>query len=121
MQHFYVRHRILILGRGRRRFSRKIRRDINDACVIEIRNNDQYCLFYALELMRIHVSKAMNPKTFFDYKSNFQRQRSDVIQMMRKAKIPLHLPEYIIEEWGPVVQAYYDETYGPGERTFLIS
>ena len=37
-------------GRGKRRFIHKIRRNINDASVIQINNDDQYCLFYALKL-----------------------------------------------------------------------
>ena len=37
-------------GRGKRRFIHKIRRNINDASIIQINNDDQYCLFYALKL-----------------------------------------------------------------------
>lgn len=67
------------IGRGRRRFAQKIRRDIKEACIIEIRNNDQYCLFYALELMRIHISKEMTHQSFLRYKQNI-----DNAQMLYK-------------------------------------
>ena len=103
------------VGRGRKNYVQKITRNIEDACILQIKNTDRYCLFYALELMRIHVSKEMPHTTFSRYKSNFERQRSAVIQMMRNAKIPRNLPDYVLEEWGPVVQQYYDDTYGPGK------
>ena len=32
------------------------KRRINDACLIKTDNKDRYCLFYALEIMRIHSS-----------------------------------------------------------------
>ena len=81
---------------------------------MEIKNEDQYCLFYALELMRIYVSKELRHQRFSEYKRDIKRQEANVKQMMRKAKIPRRLPEYTLEEWGPVVQAYYDMEYGSG-------
>ena len=39
---------------------------------------------------------------------------------MRKANIPMDLPEYTIEEWGPVVQAYYDQVYGVGKFKIFV-
>ena len=101
-------------GRGRKRFANIINRNVDDACIMEIKNEDQYCLFYALELMRIYVSKEMRHQRFSEYRRNIQKQEANVKQMMRKAKIPRRLPEYTLEEWGPVVQAYYDEEYGAG-------
>ena len=102
------------VGRGRKNYVQKIVSNIEDACILQIKNTDRYCLFYALELMRIHVSNEMTRQRFFEYKTNFERQRTAVTQMMRNAKIPRNLPDYILEEWGPVVQQYYDDTYGPG-------
>ena len=101
-------------GKGRKRFANIINRNVDDACIMEIKNEDQYCLFYALELMRIYTTKEMPRQTFSRYKHNFKRQETNVKQMMRKAKIPLRLLEYTLEEWGPVVQAYYDMEYGSG-------
>ena len=101
-------------GAGRKRFASVINRNINDACIMQIKNDDQYCLFYALELMRIYISKQMPQQTFSRYKHDFKRQEENVTQMMRRARIPRRLPEYTLEEWGPVVQAFYDEEYGPG-------
>lgn len=102
-------------GKGRKRFTNIINRNVDDACIMEIRNEDQYCLFYALELMRIYVSKEMPRQCFSEYHRNIKRQEVNVKQMMRRAKIPRRLPEYTLEEWGPVVQAFYDEQYGTGK------
>ena len=101
-------------GKGRKRFANIINRNVDDACIMEIKNEDQYCLFYALELMRIYVSKELRHQRFSEYKRDIKRQEANVKQMMRKAKIPRRLPEYTLEEWGPVVQAYYDMEYGSG-------
>ena len=101
-------------GMGRKRFANIINRNVDDACIMEIKNEDQYCLFYALELMRIYTSRVMTRMEFSRYKSNIQKQEGNVKQMMWKAKIPRRLPEYTLEEWGPVVQAYYDMEYGSG-------
>ena len=101
-------------GKGRKRFANIINRNVDDACIMKIQNDDQYCLFYALELMRIYVSKEMTQPTFSRYKNDFKRQEVNVKQMMRRARIPLRLPEYTLEQWGPVVQDYYDKEYGTG-------
>ena len=39
---------------------------------------------------------------------------------MRRANIPRDLPEYTIEEWGPAVQAYYDQEYGVGKYKIFV-
>lgn len=101
-------------GSGRRKFKQVIHRSMNDASIIRVDNNDPFCLFYALELMRIHVSKEMPHQRFSEYRKNHNKQQHAVRKMMRKAKIPRDLPEYTIEEWGPVVQAFYDSEYGAG-------
>ena len=108
------------IGRGKRRFIHKIRRNVNNASVIEIHNDDQYCLFYAIELMRIYTSKEMPHQQFSEYKRNFKRQEAIIKQIMRKAKIPRDLPEYSIEEWGPHVQAFYDREYGAGKYKIFV-
>ena len=110
----------MIAGRGRRKFTQTINRKINDACIIKVDNNDQYCLFYALELMRLHVSKQLTDPSFRRYRQNFRRQQAAVKEMMAKARIPRNLPEYRVEEWGPIVQAYYDEEYGVGKFKIFV-
>ena len=107
-------------GSGRKRFANIINRNVDDACIMEIKNEDQYCLFYALELMRIYVSKEMPQQSFSRYKRDFKRQEANVKQMMRRAKIPRKLPEYTLEEWGPMVQAFYDEQYGNGIKFYFM-
>ena len=39
---------------------------------------------------------------------------------MRRARIPQDLPEYTVEEWGPVVQTYYDQEYGIGKYKIFV-
>ena len=70
---------------------------------MEIRNEDQYCLFYALELMRIYTSRVMTRMEFSLYKNNIQKQEANVKQMMRRARIPRRLPKYTLEDYGPMV------------------
>ena len=57
------------VGRGRKNYVQNIVRNIEDACILQIKNTDRYCLFYALELMRIHVSNEMTRQRFFEYKT----------------------------------------------------
>ena len=64
--------------------------------------------------MRIHSSKELTSQRFSEYRRNFKKQEANVKQMMHRAKIPRRLPEYTLEEWSPVVQAFYDEQYGTG-------
>ena len=63
------------VGHGKRRFIHRIHRNVYNTSIIEIQNEDQYCLFYALELMRIHVSKEMTTQRFSEYRRNFKRQQ----------------------------------------------
>ena len=102
-------------GKGRKRFANIINRNVDDACIMEIKNEDQYCLFYALELMRIYISKEKKTQRFSEYRKNVQRQGADVKEMICKAGIPRNLSEYTLEEWGLVVQDYYNRAYGEGE------
>lgn len=103
------------IGKGMRKFIFSMKQNINDACILQIQNEDQYCLFYALELMRIYISKEKKTQRFSEYRKNVQRQGADVKEMMCKAGIPRNLSEYTLEEWGPVVQDYYNRAYGGGE------
>ena len=78
----------------------------------------QYCLFYALELMRIYESKEMPRQRFLEYRHNFKRQQCVIKQIMRRANIPnipLDLPEYSIEDWSSDVLAYNDQEYETGK------
>ena len=76
------------IGKGKRKFIFSMKRNITDACIMQIQNEDQYCLFYALELMRIYISKEKKTQRFSEYRKNVQRQGADVKEMMCKAGIP---------------------------------
>lgn len=87
--------------------------------VIWVENQDNFCLFRALEMMRI---KSMaSRQSFFNYKNNQARQYADVIRLMRHLRIPLNRESYSIHDYGQKIQQYYDQRYGlNGQRTFKI-
>ena len=98
-----------------------MKRNINDACIIQIQNDNQYCLFYALVVMRKYISKEMTHQRFSEYRRNIQRQGTDVKKMMRKTGIPRDRSEYTLKEWAPIVQDYYNREYGDGEFYYFLN
>ena len=110
-----------IIGSGKRgpRIN-LIKRKIDDACIMKIDNDDRYCLFFALEIMRIYSSKELTQRQFSRYKNNKEMRRRDVHKLLSKANIPKNLPHYDAIEFCPIVQQYYDETYGFGKFKIFI-
>ena len=104
-----------IIGSGSLKNSKKLvyTKKINKAFIINADNTDRYCLFYALEIMRIYSSKEMTPMQFSRYKRNNGKRRQDVMMFLSKANIPTDLMSYDATIWCPVVQKYYDRVYGP--------
>ena len=64
-----------------------LNRKIEDSCLIKINNRDKYCLFYALEIMRIHSSKEMTRRQFHTFKNNMNRQSQGVMRLLKKTNI----------------------------------
>ena len=88
-------------------------KNINEAFLIKTDNKDRYCLFYALEIMRIYASNELTALQFFRYKNNTEKRRIDVMKLLKNANIPTNLASYDATKWCPIVQTYYDHAYGP--------
>ena len=84
--------------------------DPNALLKVGYRNN-AFCLFYAIELIRVfHVGdKALNR----EFQRDKELQYWTVVEMMRRAQIPTDLPAYDAVKYLPMVQADYDRCY-PG-------
>ena len=107
-----------ISGRG---FKTEIfKRRINDACLIKIDNKDRYCLFYALEIMRIYSSGELTWMQFSRYKQNDLRRKENVLKLLTRTNIPTNLSSYDAKKWCPIVQEYYNQTYGEGKFKIFI-
>ena len=102
-----------IIGSGNRTPRIKlIKRKIDEACIIKIDNDDRYCLFFALEMMRTYSSRELTRKQFSRYKMNKEMRRRDVLKLLNKTNIPKNLPHYDANELCLIVQQYYNEKYG---------
>jgi hypothetical protein len=87
--------------------------------VIWINNDDKYCLFRALEMLRKKTTSTK--ETFYQYKITPVRQYNDVQRLMKCLRIPLNKESYSINDYGEKIQQYYDRRYGQnGKRTFKI-
>ena len=102
------------VGAGRRRRFRPVRFTINRQGLHEIRNadTDSYCLFRAIELLRV---KARSTKhSFSRYLRNEMRQSEDVNKLLRVLDVEDCPDGYEIEIYGPKIQEYYNRLY-PGQ------
>ena len=110
-----------IIGNGPIR-TNFLNRKIDDNCLIKINNRDKYCLFYALEIMRIHSSKEMTRHQFYTFKNNMNRQSQGVMRLLKKTNIARDAGSYDAKKCCPIIQKYYDEIYGPGKfKIFIFS
>lgn len=97
-------------GAGGRRKTGKFEANINMDAIIKLENEDNYCLFRALELAR--NKKMMNDDQFRRYLKNENRQQRDIERLLFRAGIPFNLEAYDIKECGDKIQQDYDEQYG---------
>jgi len=98
-------------GRKRRRF-RPVQITINRRGLHEINNKDSYCLFRAIELLRVKARESKH--TFSRYLRNARRQTDGVKTIMRALNVD-NCPEgYEIETYGPLIQQHYNRLY-PGQ------
>lgn len=109
-----------IEGSGKKHSHTINKRIISEESLIKIDNKDRYCLFYALEMMRIFASGELNKWQFWDYKRKTNKQKENVAKLMRNANIPKNLLSYDANQWCPVVQTYYDQLYGHGKYKIFI-
>lgn len=72
-------------------------------------NNDGYCLFRAIELLRRH--EEMTRQRFHEYYQNDLQQTNDVIHLMEELNIPLNQDGYDVETYAPIIQEYYNTKF----------
>lgn len=105
--------------------------------LIQVRNVDKYCMFYALELARkFHDREEIkrfnagepiysNPKElkarrpFVNYQMNFNRQKENILQMLKEAGIPDNRSSYGVED-AMKVQECYDRKYPDTYRIVIM-
>lgn len=83
-------------GKGRRR-TRMFLPNTNPNSLIPISNDDNLCLFRAMDILR--ARKMMSPSAFSRYLLDDARQRRDVIKIMHELQIP-EMESYNIEQYG---------------------
>lgn len=84
-------------GSGRRRLQANVE-GINPNALIHLENNDSFCLFHAINILR--AKDQLHRSTFRNYLKNKARQQNDVILMMNNCGIPTDRDLYSIEEFG---------------------
>lgn len=96
----------------------KFRHNINLDSIMEIDNNDNYCLFRSFEILRNKAT--MSRQNFAKYKRNEERQSIDVRNLMIESGIPRNLKTYSIEEWGEKIWEYYQRKHPNLFRLFAF-
>ena len=94
------------LGRGRNKKNRQILFNIDINSLYEIRNEDNYCLFRALELLR--ARQRLSNLNFFNYRNDLIKQIDDVENLLLECEIEKDLDAYDIETYGDAIQTYYN-------------
>lgn len=79
--------------------------------VYTIDNDDSYCLFRAIELLRIKT--IMCSRRFSEYLYNRRAQTDDVLRLLQELNIPLNEDGYDVETYAPILQEYYTTKF-PG-------
>lgn len=113
-----------------------ITQNVKETSLIKIRNTDKFCLFYALEMSRLHATlgqeEGMNKMTFsrllrrgLEPERNRGPRRQGLSMydygkiLMDAAGISRNLPFYSVEEHVPIVQRYYNMRY-PGKYRIVV-
>ena len=93
------------MGRGKKK-NRQILFNVDLDSLYEIQNEDNYCLFRALELLR--ARQRLSHFTFFDYRNDPVKQYDDVENLLLECEIEADLDAYDIETYGNAIQTYYN-------------
>lgn len=92
--------------------------------------NNNYCLFNAIEVARIHESFMkgnkkhglhgnFNKKNFYKLVTSPQALQKRIEQIMKEIGAPLDQESYSLHDYGPKLQEYYDKKYGVGTYRIL--
>jgi hypothetical protein len=92
--------------------------NINVNALIEINNNDNYCLFRAAEMAR--AKKSLNDQDFRNYKKSEPKQLADLMLMLQHIEIDENMTSYAIEDYGPQMQQYYDQYWPATYKIFAF-
>ncbi|KAF7627112.1 hypothetical protein Mgra_00009622 [Meloidogyne graminicola] len=94
---------------------------INENRLIKINNQNNLCLFYALEVTRKYATKELGNRLKFSRYLNYkQRQMEDVFSLLKAAKIPSDLPEYDAIEFVPIVVDFWNNQYKDSGFKFKV-
>ena len=106
------------LGSGRK-IPRHIQFNVDINALIKINNDDAYCLFRSLEMLRAKFQ--LSKWQFSRYKKDEGQQIDDVETLLKECGIKEDLNAYDIETYGDIIQQYYDRLH-PGEfKIFCFS
>lgn len=79
---------------------------IDKNAVFDIKNNDNYCLFYVIEIVQNFYM--LDSKFFYKLKNNQTRLKNYVIDLIEKTSIDKNLDNYNVEIPLPMVQKYFN-------------
>ena len=106
-------------GTGRKRKTMQFRHNISlDALIVLQNEDDRYCLFRSLEMLRKHA--ILDPKRFYKYKNSQTAQKKDIKALMAFCGIPPRSKSYSIEDWGEKIAEYYQHLYPDKFRIFAF-
>jgi len=112
-----IKSALKLPGKGRKKIKMIIKHSEARAGIKEVNNyDDNWCLFHACEISRMRAMAADDHnaiKRLHKYRSDADRQRRNVLQLLRKTKIPEDLPVYDADKYLPVIHAYYEQIYSP--------
>jgi hypothetical protein len=101
-------------GRGKayteRLKKREFEHQFDDNAYLKLYDQDNLCLFRALEALR--RKQTMAARTFYNYVRNEQNQNADIEALLKWTNIK-NADSYDITEVGALIQAYYDHLH-PG-------
>nr|CAD2196012.1 unnamed protein product [Meloidogyne enterolobii]CAD2200517.1 unnamed protein product [Meloidogyne enterolobii] len=94
---------------------------LKDELFIRIANQNNLCLFYALEITKKYVIKELGHRRNFNrYMQYNHRQMKDVFDLLKAAKIPNDLPEYDAVVYVPVVVDFWNNQYMDNGYKFKV-
>lgn len=70
---------------GARRNFKQIKHSINPMALFEVKNNDNYCLFYAIELSRNF--RKLTKRNFLYFKNNVLKQQKVVMDLLELQEV----------------------------------
>ena len=105
-------------GTGRKRKSLEFRHNISLDSIIPLQNNDKFCLFRSLELLRKRA--ILTSANFYQYKKRPTPQKKDIKNLMEWCGFSARAKSYAIEDVGNQIAKYYDHLHPKRFRIFAF-